>query len=239
MVKSETVYTFSFTVAWLHTVYAVAEMSTDTAAPPCRKTGRSVNVVRIRCTTRYQKNIVPAVMKAEKRLMRTAGDSPNGVRSTSHARASSTKSGLPGGWGMPRMCAVAMYSLVSQNQVVGPSVMPYSAKTAAAAARAARYGGRVAAGVCTGGPAETGVCAVGAAWLMDLGAVVADLWRYGKTHQSKGTAGNREQGAGDGNLPLMRRASSSGCGSMGRTRRRGDAERPRYGLQLTRRSAIY
>jgi hypothetical protein len=36
MVKSETVYTFSFTVAWLHTVYAVAEISTDTAAPPCR-----------------------------------------------------------------------------------------------------------------------------------------------------------------------------------------------------------
>jgi hypothetical protein len=65
------------------------------------------------------------------------------------------------------MCAVAMYSLVSQNQVVGPSVMAYSANTTAAAASAWRYGGRGAAGSGAGG-AETWVCAVGATWLMNL-----------------------------------------------------------------------
>jgi hypothetical protein len=33
-----------------------------------------------------------------------------------------TKRGLPGGCGTPTMCAVAMYSLVSQNAVLGASV---------------------------------------------------------------------------------------------------------------------
>ena len=62
-------------------------------------------------------------MSVEKRLTRTAVDRPNGARSSSHVRASTTKSGFPGGCGMPRMCAVAMYSLVSQNAVVGDSVI--------------------------------------------------------------------------------------------------------------------
>ena len=62
-------------------------------------------------------------MKALKRFTRTATESPRGARSTDQARASTTKSGFPGGCGMPTMCAVAMYSLVSQKAVVGASVI--------------------------------------------------------------------------------------------------------------------
>ena len=51
--------------------------------------------------------------------------------------ASTTKSGFPGGCGIPRMCPVAMYSLVSQNAVVGASVTMYSRKIAAPAMTAA------------------------------------------------------------------------------------------------------
>ena len=39
-----------------------------------------------------------------------------------NTRPSSTKSGLPGGCGMPSTFAAAMYSEVSQNAVVGASV---------------------------------------------------------------------------------------------------------------------
>ena len=41
------------------------------------------------------------------------------------------------------MCPVAMYSLVSQNAVVGASVSAYSAKTSAPAIAAALYGGEI------------------------------------------------------------------------------------------------
>ena len=61
-------------------------------------------------------------MVVEKRLILTATDSPRGARMMSHARARTTKRGFPGGWGIPRMWAVAMYSLVSQKAVVGARV---------------------------------------------------------------------------------------------------------------------
>ena len=61
-------------------------------------------------------------MKALKRLMRTATARPVGSSRIDQARASTTKRGFPGGWGMPRMWPVAMYSLVSQNAVVGARV---------------------------------------------------------------------------------------------------------------------
>ena len=54
--------------------------------------------------------------------MRTALESPNGDRRISQVRAKTTKRGFPGGWGMPRMWAVAMYSLASQKAVLGESV---------------------------------------------------------------------------------------------------------------------
>src|SRR3990170_3387620 len=55
--------------------------------------------------------------------------------------AISTKSGLPGGCGMPSTLAAAMYSEVSQNCVVGAMVTTYSARMPANAPAAARYGG--------------------------------------------------------------------------------------------------
>ncbi len=64
-----------------------------------------------------------APFAAEKRLILTAVERGNGASSSSQVRASSTKTGLPGGCGIPRMCAVAMYSLVSQKAVVGARVM--------------------------------------------------------------------------------------------------------------------
>ena len=74
------------------------------------------------CTTRNQSAWAPALMKALKRFTRTATESPSGASRSDQALASTTKSGFPGGWGIPRMWAVAMYSLVSQNAVVGASV---------------------------------------------------------------------------------------------------------------------
>jgi hypothetical protein len=138
-----------------------------------------VKVVSTRCTTRYQKNIVPAVMKAENRLILTAGVSPNGERSTSHARASTTNSGLPGGWGIPMMCAVAMYSLVSQNAVVGARVTVYSTNSATAAANAHRNGGRYVSAAKTGSVRVGDTRAVWAAWLIE-GARVGQGACWGK-----------------------------------------------------------
>ena len=84
----------------------------------------------------------PAPVAAARRLIRTATDMPKGASRTLHDRARTTKSGFPGGWGMPRMCAVAMYSLVSQNAVVGARVTTYRAKMAAPTMAATPYGGR-------------------------------------------------------------------------------------------------
>src|SRR5687768_15614275 len=176
MVNSVTVYTFSFTLLWFHTVYAVPDTHTAVNAPTRRTVSLGVNDDRMRCTTRNQKNAAPALMNAENRLMRTATESPSGDSSSSHARASSTNSGFPGGWGMPRMCAVAMYSLVSQNAVVGARVRAYRMNSAAADARAHRYGGRWWTETVTGSARAEVTRAVCAAWLMKpLGREVRDL----------------------------------------------------------------
>ncbi len=63
-----------------------------------------------------------ALVTAAKRLIRTATDRPVGARRRLQTFATTTKKGFPGGWGMPRMWAVAMYSLVSQKAVVGARV---------------------------------------------------------------------------------------------------------------------
>ena len=73
--------------------------------------------------TRNQSPCARELISAENRLMRTAVEMPKTPRMISQVRASTTKSGFPGGWGTPMMCAVAMYSLVSQNAVVGASVI--------------------------------------------------------------------------------------------------------------------
>ena len=75
-------------------------------------------------------------MVVEKRLILTATERPKGARRSSQARAKTTKRGLPGGCGMPRMWAVAMYSLVSQKAVVGARVTTYRNATPSVAMRA-------------------------------------------------------------------------------------------------------
>jgi hypothetical protein len=128
----------------------------------------------MRCSTRNQKNAAPADINDENRFTRTGLVSPSGSSGSSrsdHALASSTKSGFPGGCGMPRMCAVAMYSLVSQNAVVGASVMAYSANTIAPTPNAMRYGGSWRGSAARGSGRAGAVRAFGAAWLMKLRAV--------------------------------------------------------------------
>ena len=107
------------------------------AAPISRKRGSSEKKRSTWWITRNQSPCVAALMKALNRLIRMATESPRGARSSDHAFARTTKSGFPGGWGMPMMCPVAMYSLVSQNAVVGASVTTYSRNTAPAAMAAA------------------------------------------------------------------------------------------------------
>jgi hypothetical protein len=77
-------------------------------------------------------------MKAENKLIRVATERPRGVRKSSQVRAINTKRGFPGGWGIPRMCPVAMYSLVSQNAVVGERVTVYRKPTHRLATKAQR-----------------------------------------------------------------------------------------------------
>ena len=61
-----------------------------------------------------------------------------------------TKSGLPGGCGMPSVYAAVMYSLVSHIAVVGASVRRYSTRTSAPASAAAPYEGRGVVGDARG-----------------------------------------------------------------------------------------
>ena len=92
----------------------------------------------MRWATRKKNPPAAAEVKAASRFTRTATGSPSGDSRTIHTLASTTKSGFPGGCGIPRMYPVAMYSLVSQNAVVGASVTTYRRKIAAAAMTAAR-----------------------------------------------------------------------------------------------------
>src|SRR5690606_13056866 len=125
---------------WFHTVYAVALTMTAAIEPISRMRLLVVMYDRMRCTSRNQHPCASALIVALNRLMRTAGERPNGASSSSHARASSTNSGLPGGCGMPTMWAVAIYSLVSQNHVVGLSVQAYSSQTPSIVSPAASHG---------------------------------------------------------------------------------------------------
>ncbi len=111
------------TTDWFQTVNAVAEINAADAAPRRRNSSSSEKKASTRWMTRNQKAAATAPFAAENRLILTAVGTGNGESSSSHVRASSTNTGLPGGCGIPRMCAVAMYSLVSQNAVVGASVM--------------------------------------------------------------------------------------------------------------------
>ena len=75
------------------------------------------------CTTRNQSAWAAALMNGAEQVDAHRHREPQRTTGApTSARARTTKSGFPGGWGMPRMWPVAMYSLVSQNAVVRDSV---------------------------------------------------------------------------------------------------------------------
>ena len=82
----------------------------------------SVKWSQIRITARNQKTVAAAEAVAASRLMRGAISSGTHPVNRSHAFPNMTKNGFPGGCGRPTMWAVAMYSEVSHQAVVGPRV---------------------------------------------------------------------------------------------------------------------
>src|SRR5687768_7292202 len=121
MPRSETVYTFSFTTDWFHTVNAVAPMAVATAAPVrrCHFSGSQPTSTRSVMRNHIAADI--ALHRAARTLMRIA--TPGAMGNTANTRPIRTNSGLPGGCGSPSVYAAAMYSLVSHIAVVGASVM--------------------------------------------------------------------------------------------------------------------
>ena len=73
-----------------------------------------------RSAIRNQRAAEAALVNAAKRLIRLAYSPASGSNPQVCARI--TKSGFPGGCGMPSTFAAAMYSEVSQNAVVGARV---------------------------------------------------------------------------------------------------------------------
>ena len=116
-------YTLAFTFDWYHTVNAVAPRNTLMAAATTSTPRRSVQCDQTRTRVRKKKPAEAAEKVALMALIRTATGSPVHERRMSDTRPTITKNGFPGGCGMPRMCAVAMYSDVSQNAVLGARVM--------------------------------------------------------------------------------------------------------------------
>jgi hypothetical protein len=118
--SSETVYTFSFTTDWFHTLHEVAPTRAPPIAAPCRAHRLGTMPRSQRSATRNQNTAAPALVTAANRLIRTAYDSASGSSPKTWART--TNSGFPGGCGMPSTRAAAIYSDASQNAVVGASV---------------------------------------------------------------------------------------------------------------------
>src|SRR5215204_3690731 len=141
MPTSETVYTFSFTTDWFHTVNDVAPISTASAPPTirCQRSGNQETSTRS-----VMRNHIPALTAlhtAASTFTRKATVGPNSGL-IANTRPSNTKNGLPGGCGSPNVYAAAMYSLVSHIAVEGARVSRYRTSTASEAIAAARYDGR-------------------------------------------------------------------------------------------------
>src|SRR4051812_45530933 len=111
MPTSDTVYTFSFTTDWFHTVNDVAPI-TAASTPPrtrCHRCGNQLTSTR--SARRTHSPADTALQIAARMLIRIATvDAMGRIENT---RPTMTKSGLPGGWGSPSVYAAAMYSLVS------------------------------------------------------------------------------------------------------------------------------
>jgi len=138
---SETVYTFSFTTDWFHTVKAVAPMIVATTPPVIRCQRSASHDTHTRSATRNHMPAAIALVSAASALIFTATLSEPSGR-MENTRPISTNNGLPGGCGRPTTYAAAMYSDVSHMAVDGDSVTRYSTSTARAVIAAARYDGR-------------------------------------------------------------------------------------------------
>src|SRR5690349_19286756 len=115
-------------------------MSVATVAPVTRCHRSGSQPTRTRSVIRNHIAADPALHTAASTLIRIATLGAMGrIEKTRPIR---TNSGLPGGWGRPRVYAAEMYSLVSHIAVEGDSVKRYRMKTASAAMPAARYDGR-------------------------------------------------------------------------------------------------
>src|SRR5260221_9301827 len=156
------VYTFSLTTDWFHTVNEVAARSAPASAASRRGHTAGTIFRSQRSPIRNQHPADTALVAAANRLMRCAYPAAQGIRP--HTCAARTKNGLPGGCGMPSVYAAAMYSDVSQNCVVGARVTTYSTRAPTNTAAAIQYGGRSGSATAreTGGLLPTGVTGGGA-----------------------------------------------------------------------------
>src|SRR5688572_21514335 len=117
---SDSVYTFSLTTDWCHTVNAVPPMST--AAPAAILRGQRV-VIQLESSRSVMRNHIAAdtaLESAARTFNRGATSGAMGI--TANTRPISTNSGLPGGWGSPNVYAAVIYSLASHIAVDGASV---------------------------------------------------------------------------------------------------------------------
>src|SRR3954466_2549799 len=135
MPARDTVYPFSFTTDWFHTVNAVAPINAA-SPPPANRTHRSlIQRLRICSVTRNHIPAATALHSAANTLTRAA--TLPAIGSTANNRPTMTKNGFPGGCGSPNVYAAVMYSLVSHIAVDGAMVTRYIASTTAAAIAAA------------------------------------------------------------------------------------------------------
>ena len=93
-------YTFSFTTLWFQTVNAVAPTTAAAAAPASRTARRATHRASTRSATRNQTPAAIALQSAASRFTRSA-TVVSGIGSRAATLPTSTKSGFPGGCGMP------------------------------------------------------------------------------------------------------------------------------------------
>ena len=99
MPVSETVYTFSFTTDWFHTVNAVAPITAANTAPAIRSQRDDSQSRKICSVIRNQSPAAAALDTAARTLMRAA--TVDAIGSSENRCPMITKNGLPGGCGSP------------------------------------------------------------------------------------------------------------------------------------------
>ena len=115
-------------------------MRAASVPPAMRCQRRGIHWTSTRSVIRNHNPADTALDSAASTLMRMA--TVGAIGRIAKTRPINTKNGLPGGCGMPRTYAAAMYSLVSHMDVVGASVTRYRRNTNSPARPAARYDGR-------------------------------------------------------------------------------------------------